>query len=89
MKEVSEDIDINKASPSTECIICHYWYFLVPRFQQVVCNRCHDVLMMPIDLNSIFILNIHGVDYHCIITGITKLEAINLLINANLSEKEP
>ena len=26
---------------------CHYWYFLIYsfKFQQNVCNRCHDLLM--------------------------------------------
>ena len=43
---------------------------------------------MAIYLNSIFILNIHGIDYHCIIAGITKFEAINLLRNADSSEKK-
>ena len=43
--------------------------------------------MMPIELNSITILNIHGVDYRCTISGINKSEAINLLRNADLSEK--
>ena len=26
--DVSEGIDINKASASKECDTCHYWYFL-------------------------------------------------------------
>ena len=30
------------------------------------------------NLNNIAVLNIHGVDYHCIITRICKSEAINL-----------
>ena len=42
--------------------------------------------MMSIDLSSIFILNIHGADSHCIITGMTKFEAINVLRNTDLSE---
>ena len=90
MKEVSEDIDIDIVRPSKECIICHYWYFLdrVSMFQRAVWNGCHGVLMMSISLNSIFILNIHRTDYHCIIAGITKFEAINLLKNADLSEKK-
>ena len=41
--------------------------------------------MMSIPLSNITILNICGVDYCCIINEISKIEAINLLQNANLS----
>ena len=36
--------------------------------------------MMSIHLNSIAILNIHSVDYHCINNGICKSEAIDLFL---------
>ena len=42
--------------------------------------------MMFIDINGIATLNNHGVDYYCIIIGISKREAINVLRNADLSE---
>ena len=43
-----------------------------------VCNGCHYLLMMSMNLNDIVILNIRGVDYNCIINGISKSKAINL-----------
>ena len=33
-------------------------------FQPDVCNGCHNVLMISMNLSDIAILNIHGVDYH-------------------------
>ena len=84
MNLCSKSSVVNKSSASEECIICHYWYFLVKGFKF---NGCHNVLMMSIDINSIVILNIYGVDYRCIIVGISKIEAINLLKNADLREK--
>ena len=51
-------------------------------------NGSHDVLMMSMELKDIDILNICGVDHCCIITGITTSEDMNLLINADLSEKK-
>ena len=42
---------------------------------------------MSINLNSVAVLNIHGSDYHCMIVGITKDEAINLLKDTNMAEK--
>ena len=51
--DVSEGIDVNKTSRSREYHICHYWYFLNYsfKFQPNVCNRCHDLLMMPTNLD--------------------------------------
>ena len=43
--------------------------------------------MMSMNLNDIAISNIHGVNYRCIINGISKSEAVNLLQNTNLSKK--
>ena len=79
--DVSEGTDVNKISKSKECNICHYWYFLDKglNFQPNVCNRCHDLLMMSINLSDTAILNIINADYCCIISGISKNEAINLM----------
>ena len=87
--DVSEGIDVNKTSASKECDACHYWYFLNCsfKFQPNVCNRCHDLLMMSVNLSDIAILNIEGSDYHCIISSISKNKAINLLQSADLTEK--
>ena len=57
------------------------------KFQPNVCNRCHDLLMMSMNLSDIAILNIKSSDYRCIITLISKNEAINLMQNADLTEK--
>ena len=65
------------------------WYFLNYsfKFQPNVCNRYHDLLMISMNLNDIAILNIKGSDYHCIISLISKSEAIKLMQNADLTEK--
>ena len=84
--DVSEGIDVNKASKSKECDICLYWYKGF-KFQANVCNGCHDLLMMSMNLSDIAILNIKGSDYCCIISLISKNEAINLMQNADLTEK--
>ena len=47
-------------------------------FPPKVCNECHDLLMMSMNLSDITILNIKSVDYSCIMSGISKSEAINL-----------
>ena len=69
--DVSEEIDVNKTSESRACDICHYWYFLNKgiKFQSNVCNWCHDLLTMSMNLNDIYILNIKNTDYFCIKYG--------------------
>ena len=87
--DISEEINVNKTRESKQCDICHYWYFLNKsfKFQPNVCNGCHDLLMMFMNLSDIAILNIKSANYRCIIRGISKNEAINLMQNADLTKK--
>ena len=87
--DVSEEIDVNKTSGSKECDICHYWYFLNGgfTFQPNVCDGCHDLLMMSMNLTDIAILNMKVADYCCIISVISKSEAMNFVQNIDLIEK--
>ena len=74
---VSKGIHVNKTNESKECDICHYWYFLNRwfKFQPNVCHRCHNLLMMVMNLKGIAILNIKSVDY-CCITALEKLAKV-------------
>ena len=87
--DVSEGNDVNKTSASKQYDVCQYWYFLNYsfKFQPNLCNNCHDLLMMSVNLSDIAILNIKGSDYYCIISLICKNEVIKLLQNADLTEK--
>ena len=57
------------------------------KFQPNLCNGCHDVLMMSVNLSDIAILNINVVDYRCITSGISKREVTKLMQNIDLTEK--
>ena len=83
--DVSQGTDVNATSASRECDISRYWYFLSYsfKFQANVSNRCHDLLMMYINLSDIAILNIKGSDYCCIISLISKNWAINFMQNTD------
>ena len=52
--DVSEGIDVNKTSLLKECELCHYWYFkdIGFKFEEHVCNRCHDLLTMTYSLEN-------------------------------------
>ena len=84
--DIFEEIDINKTNALRKCNICLYWYFLNKgfKFQKYVCNRCHDLLMTSMNLSNIAILKIKNADYCCIISGINKSEAIELLQNIKI-----
>ena len=86
--EVSEGVHVNKTSASKECIICHYWHFLEERFkfQLYICKGYHIVLLMSTNLKDIPDLKNHGVDFCCIMNGVSKSKAVNLLQNVDLSE---
>ena len=75
-------------SKSKELNICHYLYFLNKgfKFQPNVCNRYHDLLMMSPNFSDIAILNIKNANYRSIVSVINKIEAINLMQNADLME---
>ena len=49
--------------------------------------RCHDVLATAYELKNIAILNEIVVDYSCILCGISRNEAVNILIGSVLEYK--
>ena len=87
--DISEGIDINKSNKSKECIICHYWYFkdIGQKFEQHVCNGCHDISMMAYELENITTLNVKCVDSRYDLWNMTKNDGINRLNNFKLFGK--
>ena len=79
--DVSEGIDINKTNASKEYELCHYWFFkdIGFKFQEHVCNKCHDLLTIAHSLKDIAILNAKGNTYRCILMGISKNKGLKKL----------
>ena len=86
--DISEGIDVKKMSKLKERDICHHRYFLDKefKFQSNISNGYHDVLMVSMNLSDVAVLNIHNTDYCCIISGISKSGAINLMQNIDLTK---
>ena len=83
----SKGIDLAKSRKSKECLICHYWFFEHRfKFQDYVCDVCHDLTMLYLNISDITISNVKNVDYCCIIQNISKSEATNLLESAMLEK---
>ena len=87
--DVSEGIGVIKTSTSKECDSRHYCYFLnySIKFQPNVCSGFHESLMTSINLSGIAILNIKRSDYRRNISLVSRSEAMNLMQNADLTEK--
>ena len=87
--DILEGIDTNKTSASKECMLCHDCYFkdVGFKFEPHVCNKCHDILITAYELKNIATLNVKGVDFRCILLGISRDEAVNRLNNFVLDDK--
>ena len=85
---ISQEIDLTKSNKSKECMISHYFFFNYGlKFQDYVCNGCHDLTMLSVNISDIAIITVKNVDYHFIIHKITKSEAVNLLKNSVLEDR--
>ena len=68
-------------------MICHYWYFkdVTFQFESNIRNKCSTGCMFS--KTRIEILNVKGVDYRCILCGISRNKAVNILNNSVLEDK--
>ena len=87
--DVSEGIDINKTSASKEYELCYYWFFkdVVFKFEERVCNKCHDLLTIAYSLKNIAILSAKGVTFRCILMDISKNEGLKRSNNSVTYDK--
>ena len=87
--DASEGIDLNKTSVSKECELCSHWFFqdVGFKFEEYVCNRCHDLLTMAHSLKNIAILSSKGNTFRCLLMGISKNKALKRLNNSVTYDK--
>ena len=85
--DISEGNDLAKSNNNKECMICYYFFFNHGfKFRDFVCNACHDLTMLSVNIRDIAIITIKNVDYRCFIHNISKSGAINLLENSVLED---
>ena len=81
--DASEGSDVNKTTALKEFELFHNWFFkdIGFKFEEHVCNKCHDLLTMAYSLKNIAILSAKGATFRCLLMGISKNEALkkNLL----------
>ena len=56
-------------------------------FRSNICNGCHDLLMMFMNVGDITILYVKGSNYGCLTSRMSRNEAKNLIRNTDLNEK--
>ena len=87
--DISEEIDIGKTNKSRKYDIFHSWYFLDKNFnyEKYLCNGCHDLMQKTMNFNDVAIVSIKGNDYRIHFWYMSKNDAIVLMANSNLKDK--
>ena len=58
-----------------KCMILHYWVFNPGfKYQDSICNCCHDLTILFLNITDIGIITVKNADYRCIIHDISKSE---------------
>ena len=72
---------MNKTGASKERELCHYWFFkdVAFKFEEHVCNRCHDLLTVTYSLKNIAILSAKRATFRCLLMGISRNEVLRKL----------
>ena len=72
---------MNKTSASKERELCHYWFSkdVAFKFEEHVCNRCHDLLTVTYSLKNIAILSAKRATFRCLLMGISRNEVLRKL----------
>ena len=85
---ISKGIDLAKNNKSRESMVFHYFFFNHGfKFQDYVCNDCHDLTMLGVNMSDIAIIIVKNDDFCCIVYNISKSEAINLLKKSVLENR--
>ena len=75
--DLSEGIDVAKSNNSKEYMICRYWFFNHEcKLQDSVCNGCHDLTILCLNLGDTAIITVKNFDYRCIIHNNIKSDTI-------------
>ena len=54
---------------------CHYWYFNHGfKFQNFICNGCHDLTMLCLNLSDIAIITVKNIDYRLFFMKLANLK---------------
>ena len=80
-------VDVNKASASKECDICHYWYLedIGLKYEPYL---CHGLKQKGMSFKDVAIIYVKGSAYRANYWCISKDDAISIINNSNLIDKK-
>ena len=58
------------------------------KFEEHVCNKCHDLLTMAYSLKDLAILSAKGNTFRCLLMGVSKNKALKRLNNSVTYDRE-
>ena len=68
-------------------MICQYFFNRGFKFWDYVCDGCHGLKILCLNMGRVSFITIKDVDYFFIIHSISKSEAINLLKDSVLKDR--
>ena len=79
--DISEETDVNKASASKECDICHYWYFkdIGFKYKPYLCNGWDDLMLKAMSFNDVAIIYAKGSAYRTHFWYMSKDDVITIM----------
>ena len=88
--DISEGIDVNKASASNECDICHFWYFkdIGFKYEPYLCNGCDGLMQKAMNFNDVAIVYVKGSASRTHFWYMNKNDATTIMNNSNLVDKK-
>ena len=85
--DISEEIDLAKSNSSKKCIFLTIFFFNHRfEFEDFICNGCHDLSTLSVNISDIAMITVKNIDYRYIIHNISKSEAIILSENSVLKD---
>ena len=61
---ISEGTDLIESNNSKECMISHYWFSNHAfNFQHYVCNGCHDLSKLSVNIIDVAIIAVKNIDW--------------------------
>ena len=84
--DISEGVDVNKTNLSKKCELCQFWYFkdIAFKYENYLCNGCHDLMQKAMSFNNVAILYVKGSAYRIHFWYMSKDDAINIMNGSNL-----
>ena len=75
--DVSEGAALAKSNYSKKCTSCSYYFFNHRfEFQDAVCNGCHDLTMLSVNISDIAVITIKNVDYGVLFITLANLKQL-------------